>query len=211
MPTTPPHRHSQKTWIITGLVAFVLLAGAAGFIYWYSNSQYVYIENSTVQAPQIALSPSTPGVLEAVYVNEGDTVQANQTVARVGNELVKSKVAGVIVSVPATIGAQVNPGQSVVTMIDPTQLRVVGEVDENKGLDRIAVGDTVTFTVDAFGSTQYSGVVDEIAPTANQSGIVFNISNQREVQQFDVKARFDTSAHPELKSGMSARLWVYTQ
>jgi multidrug resistance efflux pump len=211
MPTTPTHRHSQKTWIITGLIAFVILAGAAGFIYWYSNSQYVYIENSTVQAPQIALSPSMPGVLEAVYVNEGDTVQANQTVARVGNELVKSKVAGVIVSVPATIGAQVNPGQSVVTMIDPTQLRVVGEVDENKGLDRIAVGDSVTFTVDAFGSKQYSGIVDEIAPTANQSGIVFNISNQREVQQFDVKARFDTSAHPELLSGMSARLWVYTQ
>lgn len=209
--TLPREGSTRKTWIITGLVVVCIGAIAAGVIYWYTNSQYVYVDNSTIQAPEITLSPSTPGILEQVYVNEGDTVAANQIVARVGNELVKTKVPGIIVSVPATIGAEVNPNQAVVTMIDPTQLRVVGEVDENKGLDRIKVGDTVSFTVDAFGSKQYSAVVDEIAPTANQAGVVFNISSQRAVQQFDVKARFDTSLYPELKNGMSARMWVYTQ
>jgi multidrug resistance efflux pump len=214
MPTTHSHsapRHSRKTWIITGLSVLAIAAIAAGAIYWYTNSQYVYVDTSSINAPEILLSPFSPGILEAVYVNEGDTVTVNQTVARVGNELIKSKVAGIIVSVPETIGAQINPGQAVVTMIDPTQLRVVGEVDENKGLDRIKVGDAVTFTVDAFGGKQYSGVVDEIAPTANSAGVVFNISNERQVQQFDVKARFDTNAYPELKNGMSARMWIYTQ
>lgn len=202
---------NRKTWILTGLGVVAILAITAGVIYWYMGTQYVYIDTSSVQAPLIQLAPSQQGILNAVYVNEGDSVDADQTVALVGNELVKSKVAGVIVSVPATIGAVVNPNQAVATMIDPTQLRIVGKIDENKGLDRIQVGDPISFTVDAFGSKQYSGVVDEISPTANQSGVVFNISSQRAVQQFNVKARFDVGKYPEIKNGMSARMWVYTQ
>ena len=96
-------------------------------------------------------------------------------------------------------------------MIDPTQLRVVGQVQENEGLSKIQVGDPVTFTVDAFGSQTFSGVVDEVSPTSEESQIVFNISDQREEQNFDVKARFDTTAYPQLKNGMSARMWIYTQ
>jgi multidrug resistance efflux pump len=202
--------YSRQIWIRTGILALVMLAIAGGVIYWMLNSHSVYIDSSSVKAPLINLSPSAPGILQEVYVHEGDEVNANTPVARVDNELVKSKVAGVIVSVPETIGAQVSAAAPVVTMIDPTQLRVVGEVDENKGLDRIKVGEPVTFTVDAFGSQQFSGVIDEVAPTSNASGVVFNISNSRETQQFDVKARFDTSKYPQLKNGMSARMWVNT-
>jgi len=197
-------------WIRTSIIAIVILAVAGGIIYWLMTSQSVYIDSSSIKAPLINLAPSAPGILQEVYVHEGDVVNANTPVARVDNELVKSKVAGVIVSVPETIGAQVSPAQAVVTMIDPSQLRVVGEVDENKGLDKIKIGEPITFTVDAFGSQQFSGVIDEVAPTSNASGVVFNISSARETQQFDVKARFDTSKYPQLKNGMSARMWVFT-
>jgi len=201
---------ARRKWIVTGLIVLVIAAAAGGFIYWKITSSRVAVDTASIQAPQIALAPSAAGILEDVYVHEGDEIPANMTVARVGDELIQSKVAGIIVSVPDTVGAQVAPGQAVVTMIDPTQLRVVGEVDEDKGLDRIQVGDTVVFTVDAFGSMQFSGVVDEIAPSSQQSQIVFNISDQREEQQFDVKARFDINAYPQLKNGMSARMWIYT-
>ena len=50
------------------------------------------------------------------------------------------------------IGKTFNPGQAVVSMIDPAQLRVVGTIDENKGLNEIHVGQLASFTVDAFGS-----------------------------------------------------------
>ncbi|HUO50581.1 MAG TPA: HlyD family efflux transporter periplasmic adaptor subunit [Candidatus Paceibacterota bacterium] len=203
--------HSRKTWIITG-VASLAIAAVAGFsIYWLMNAHSVYIDSASVKADVISLAPSTSGTLESVYVNEGDQVPANYTVARVGDQLIQTKVAGIITSVPNTVGAQINAGQMVVAMIDPTQLRIVGQLDENKGLSRVQIGDPVTFTVDAFGSKKYAGVVDEVAPTANSAGVVFNISNQRETQQFDVKARFDTNAYPELKNGMSARMWVTTQ
>ena len=196
-------------WIRTGIIVGVIAVVTGGFIYWRVTSLSVYVDAASIEAPLIDLAPSQAGTLEDVYVNVGDQVPQDATVARVGNELIKSKVAGVIVSEPDTIGAQINPGEAVVSMIDPTQLRVVGRVDEDKGLDRIKVGDSVTFTVDTFGSQQFTGVIDEISPTSEQSGIVFNISDKRQVKQFDVKARFDTIAYPQLKNGMSARMWIY--
>jgi multidrug resistance efflux pump len=96
-------------------------------------------------------------------------------------------------------------------MIDPTTLRIVGQIDENKGLDKIAVGQYATFTVDAFGSQKFSGVVDEISPEAQSQDVVFQISDKREEQIFDVKVRYDTTQYPQLKNGMSAKLWVYTK
>jgi multidrug resistance efflux pump len=204
-------RSKRQTWILTGISVLVIAAVAAGIIYWTVLSQRIYVDSASIEAPEITLSPSHAGVLEQLYVQPGDTVIANQTVAQVGDELIPSKIAGVIVAIDQKIGAQIAPGQPIVTMIDPDQLRVVGEVDENKGLSDMHVGDPVVFTVDAFGNTAFSGVVDEVSPTSKQSGIVFNISNQREVKQFAVKGRFDVSKYPQLKNGMSARMWIYVR
>jgi len=37
---------------------------------------------------------------------------------------------------------------------------------------------------------------------------VFSISDKRESREFEVKALFDSQAYPELKNGMSARMWI---
>jgi multidrug resistance efflux pump len=198
-------------WVILGLV---IIGALGGGLYWYVSSKTVYIDLSQISAPLINLSPVNSGVLEAVYVNDGDMVAVNTPVARVGDEIVEAKVAGEIVSVDNNIGEYVNvlTGQgTVATMIDPTQLRVVGNLDENKGLSDVQIGDLATFTVDAFGSKVYKGVVDEVSQTSNQSDVVFNISDQRPTNQFAVKVRFDPTLYPELKNGMSAKIWVYKQ
>ena len=138
-------------WVI-GIIGIVV----CGFgVYWYVASQYIYIDKSVIQAPLISLSSQNSDVLQEVFVKAGDMVVANQPVARVGDQIVKTKVAGLMVSVNQNIGQFENAaaGQAVVaTMIDPTQLRVVGNLDEDKGLADIKIGDTVKFTVDAFGS-----------------------------------------------------------
>jgi multidrug resistance efflux pump len=208
--------HTKKTatraeWLRTAGIVLAIVGVATLIIYAQVLNRRIYVDTASIVAPLINLAPSHAGILNEVYVNEGDQVHSYQTVARVDNELIQSKTAGIIVSVPNTVGAQVNAGTPVVTMIDPTQLRVVASVAEDKGLTRLAVGDSVTFTADAFGGTQFSGVIDEISPTSKQSQIVFNISDQRAEQQFEVKARFDTSAYPQLKNGMSARMWIYVQ
>ena len=183
---------------------------AAGYIGTF-HRRSVYIDQSVIQAPIINLSPTTSGPLQAVFVNVGDLVTANQPIARVGGEIVESKTSGEIVSVDKNIGELENPGQSVVaTMVDPTQLRVVGHLDENKGLDKVQVGDVAKFTVDTFGSKMYYGVVDEVGQTS-QVSVTSNIFNQRPVNEFNVYVRFDPAKYPELKDGMSARIWVYVK
>ncbi len=202
-------RLSMRGAVALGLVAIVI-GGAIG-AYLLVTGKSVYIENSTIEAPEIDLAPKTAGILENMYVNAGDSVTANEVVARVGDELIQAKIAGIVTKADATIGAERAPGQTVVAMIDPTALRVVGQIDENKGLDRISVGQYAAFTVDAFGSKKFTGVVDEVSPEAQSSDVVFQISDAREEQVFDVKVRFDTAQYPELKNGMSAKTWVYTK
>ena len=206
-----PVKKNRSVWIFTGIIVILIVTVAGILIYNFLEHARVYVDSASIEAPLISLAPQSAGVLQQVFVNEGDEVPANTPVAQVGNELVKTTSAGIIVQLPDQIGAQVAPGEAIAQMIDPLELRVVGKVDEDKGLSRIAVGDAVSFTVDAFGGKKYSAIVDEVSPTSAQSGIVFNISDQREVQQLDVKARFDTTAYSELKNGMSARMWIYTQ
>ena len=196
---------------VFGGAAILILAVAGSATYLIISGATIAIDAASISAPLINLSPTTSGRLNAVYANEGDILPANTPVALVGTEVIKTKVAGLVAHVTDTIGAQVAPGQVVVEMIDPSQLRVVGKIDETKGLAQVQVGDPVSFTVDAFGGKTFTGVVDEISPISNQSDIVFNISSEREIQQFDIKARFDTSIYPQLKNGMSARMWIYKQ
>lgn len=203
---TPKMR--QRLFIFGGIGLVIIIAAAIGAYLLLSNNR-VTIDDSSIEAPLINLAPTAAGQLMAVYVQEGDIVPANTPVAEVGTQILTTQVAGEIVTVNNTIGANITSGESVVSMIDPSQLRVVGSIDENKGLAQIAVGDPVVFTVDAFGSKQFKGVVDEVAPTSNAADVVFSVSDAREEQTFDVKARFDTTTYPQLKNGMSARMWVY--
>jgi multidrug resistance efflux pump len=201
----------RKKLVIYGGVAIAILLVGGGCMYGIMSSRVIAIDTASVSGPSTVLAATVGGRLNALYVQEGDTVSANAAVALVGTEVVRSKTAGLVVDTTNTIGAQIAPGAPVVTVIDPTTLRVVGRIDENKGLSRIQVGDPATFTVDAYGSRRFTGIVDAIAPSANASGVVFNISGARETQQFDVKVRFDTEAYPFLRDGMSARLSIYPQ
>jgi len=192
-------------------VGVIIIIACGLGIYFYVSSQYVYIDKSIIQAPIISLSSENSDILQQVFVKVGDSVTANEPVARVGDQIIKAKVAGLIVSVNQNIGQFENAlsGQATVaTMIDPTQLRVVGQIDEDKGLTDIKVGDVAKFTVDAFGSKEYDGVVDEIGQTS-QTSVINNIFNQRPTNEFDIYVRFNPARYPELKSGMSARVWVY--
>lgn len=201
-----------KRPIVQSVIGIIMIFGTLfALLYWKSASSYVYIEMSQIGAPIINIGPESEGILSEVYVKPGDTVSINQSVARVGSEILSAKTSGIIVSVQNTPGQVFMPGASVVSMIDPNQLRVVGKIDEDKGLSRIKIGDPAIFTVDAFGSKKFTGIVDEISPTSNQSGVVFSISDKREIKQFNVKVRYDVSKYPEFKNGMSVKLSVYAK
>jgi multidrug resistance efflux pump len=189
--------------------ALIIGGGLAGGLYLLTASKQVNLDKAQITAPVIDLAPQTAGTLEEVYVNVGDAVRKDTAVARVGNEIVKPDVDGTILSVNKDIGKLFGPGVPVATIIDPNELRVVAQADEDKGLKDISVGQGAIFTVDAFGSKKFSGTVDEVSPTSRASGVVFSISDKRATQTFDVKIRFNVTDYPELKNGMSAKVIIY--
>lgn len=198
----------QKDILRLAIVGFAI-ALIVGGLYLYLSSSRIYAENCFIEAPIISLSSKSGGALEKIYVQEGDTVSENQVVAEVGSELIKATDAGQIIKADNSIGNYFAPGVPVISMIKPTDLEVVAQVDEDKGLTDIQVGQTAFFSVDAYSTKQYQGIVDEVAPASRASDVVFNISSQRQVKQFNVKIRFDSSRYPELKNGMSAKAWIF--
>jgi multidrug resistance efflux pump len=200
---------SRIPLMVAAAIVLVIGGGIGALAYLAVSSQSVYIENSNIEAPSIPLAPTTAGTLQQVYVSVGDTIPANTVVAEVGTELIQSTIAGLIITTDTNIGSQIMAGAPVVTMIDPTQLRVDGQLQEDKGLANVAVGDRATFTVDAFPGKTYDGVVSEVSPTSQASDVVFQVSDQREEQIFDVEVAYDVTKYPELKNGMSAKIWVY--
>jgi len=205
----PEEKKSRVPLMVAAAIVLVIGGGIAAAAYLLVSSQQVYIDKAALNAPSIPLAPSSSDTLKQVFVSPGDTIAPNTVVAQVGTELIKSTVGGLVISTDNDVGALVAAGTPVVTMIDPTQLRVVGQLDENKGLTDVKVGDRATFTVDAYGGKKFEGVVDEVSPTSRTGDIVFSISDKREAQSFDVKVSFDRSAYPDLKNGMSARIWVF--
>lgn len=201
----------SKPWL-QSIIAIIVIFGAVGALfYWKSVSSYLAIDMSQISAPVIQIGPESEGILTAVYVKVGDTVTINEALAQVGSEILSAKTSGIVISVQNTPGQVFMPGNAVISMIDPSQLRVVGKIDEDKGLSNIKVGDPSTFTIDAFGGVEFTGIVDEVSPTSNQSGVTFSISDKREIKQFNVKVKYDVSKHPEFKNGMSVKLRVYAK
>jgi multidrug resistance efflux pump len=201
----------SKPWV-QSLASFVVIFGLLGaFLFWQTQKNTVFIENSDLEAPVINLSPTMPGVLNALYVKEGDRVPANTEVALVGSQIISTQDGGIVSSAPQVLGSYFSPGQTVVSVVNDSEMKVVGQIEETKGLKNIAAGQRATFTVDAFPGKTYEGVVDEVSAVSDDTGVVFDISDQRPVKKFDVKVRFNVADYPELKSGMSAKITVYTK
>ena len=103
-----------KPWVqsLTGII--IISAIAAGILFYKSVSSYVYIENSLISAPVISIGTETSGILDEVYVKEGDTVVSGQPLARIGSEILKSKTDGIIIYTSNTPGQVFNSSQAIV-------------------------------------------------------------------------------------------------
>ncbi|MCI0503720.1 hypothetical protein L0Y65_03335 [Candidatus Micrarchaeota archaeon] len=199
----------KKHPLLTEFVLIVVLAAViAGYLYIHDMEGKVYVEKAEISAPIISIGPTVSGPIVKMYVEEGDGVSEGQRLALVGNTTVYSATRGIVIWVKDNPGQMTGPSDTIVRMVEPGDFRVVGRVQEDKGLADIRPGQKVIFTVDAFGPKEYVGYVDSVAMTARTSDIVFSISDKREPREFEVRALFDTQAYPELKNGMSAKMWI---
>ena len=194
--------------IILVVVIATLLIG--GYIFYQLLRDRVNIENSLVQAPIVTISPEVPGKIMDIKVYEGEKVKKGDTLAIVGTNSLSAYQDGLVISVNNAIGSIASSQTPVVQMINFADMRIAGAMDENKGLDKVKIGQVVSFTVDAMPGQTFWGYVDEISPTAKQTQLQFSVSSERPTQQFFVYTRFNAFSYPQIKNGMSAKMTVYT-
>ena len=180
-------------------------------IFLLKTTDRVFIDDSVITAPVISVSATTNGKLKELDVTEGQLVKKGDVLAVVGSETLRTDTDALVILSNNQVGSTISTQTQLMQMIRPIDLRVTGTLDENKGLKNVRVGQSVSFTVDAFPGKTYWGYVDEVAPSAKTTQLAFSISNERPTQQFVVYARFDTSKYPEIKNGMSAKLTVFTK
>lgn len=201
---------SRKFWKTSTLI-FIILLAAGIYIYYQLTDGRVFISNSIIQAPVITVSPSIYGRVTEIDAKEGQKVQSGDTLAVVGSETIRAATDGLITSATDLTGSNVNPQTQLIQMIRPVNMRVAGTIDENKGLNNLRIGQSVSFTIDALPGKTFWGYIDEISPSALTQVFSFSTSTERPTQQFEVYAKFDSSQYPEIKNGMSASMVVYTK
>lgn len=192
------------------IVVAILITLLGVYVYYEKTANRVSINNSIVQAPIITVSPSYSGKVLDVNVREGQHVSVGDELVTVGSETLRADTDGIIISASDLKGSSVGPQTQLIQMINPVNLRIQGTIDEDKGLNKIKVGQVVSFTVDALPGNTYWGYVDQVSPSAKSSGFTFSTSTERVTKQFVVYAKFDSTAFPSIKNGMSAKMKVYT-
>ena len=201
----------NKNFIRSFSVIFIIILFIGLYIYFQLTTGRIFIDNSLIQAPLISVSPTLPGKVLEIAVKEGQSVENGDTLAIIGSETLRADTDGLIISAPDLTGSTVNQATQLIQMIRPTNLRVSGTIDENKGLSNIKVGQVVSFTIDAIQGKTFWGYIDEISPSANIPTFSFSSSTERPTQQFTVYAKFNTVQYQNIKNGMSAKMVVYTK
>ena len=124
------------------------------------------------------------GRIAAVHVKPGDTVEVGDLLfelvdaqsAKNASRSVAAGASGVITLMNTVSGAQVYRGQLLCEVADMSTLELSAEVDE-LDLNSVAVGDTLTYTLDAFEGETFVGTVTKIyaVGTKKQNATYFDV------------------------------------
>lgn len=141
---------------------------------------------------------------ESIAAQRAQVAQAQAGVANAqaslqGSQIV-APISGVITQLDAKIGQLASPGTPLVAIIGIGGFEVDAGVSETD-VGKLAVGDTVSMTIDAFPNETFTGAVFYIAPAqTNTQGVI----------SYQIKISFD-KADARLKSGLTANVDIQTK
>lgn len=120
------------------------------------------------------------------------------------NTLIRATVTGLVLEVPVKVGSSViqsntfNDGTTIAKIADMTDLIFKGKIDETE-VDLLREGMNVKISVGAIQGSEYSAVIEKIAPMA---------SDDNGTNTFEVKAALRTADTSKLRAGYSANATV---
>lgn len=149
----------------------------------------------------LAKAGSTP---QAIAAQQAQVEQAQAGVAsalaNLQNSEIIAPISGTITEQDAKVGQLASPGTPLVSIIGTGGFEVDAGVAETD-VGKLAVGDKVTMTLDAFPNETFDGTLFYVAPAA---------TNSQGVITYLIKISFD-KADPRLKSGLTANITIETK
>jgi multidrug resistance efflux pump len=172
-------------------LAAVLVVAAAwfGFNAYRQGVLYVSTENAILTGQPVQVGSMNAGRVESIVPTIGSSVHKGDVIAQVALPSqvgmgqngqpkmgflgagdtrvdVQAPIDGIVIAEPVGIGANVAAGQAIVSLVDPTQLWVIANIEETN-VGKLKVGQPVTVHVDAL-NTDIPGRVEAVTPaTAN--------------------------------------------
>jgi multidrug efflux pump subunit AcrA (membrane-fusion protein) len=172
----------------------------------------VLVVSGTIEASEVHLGITSAGIVDRVFVEEGDPVQTDQLLANIkdvvggGSGNVRSPIDGIVLMRAAEPGEVISAGGSLLVVSNLTSVTLTVFIPEDT-YGKVYLGQTYEICVDSFSDKTFMGTVTYISDIAE-----FTPRNAQSVQNrkntvFAVKM---TIPNPELnlKPGMPADVTI---
>lgn len=212
----------------------VLALSLASFLlsrYWYQPTySFVFTDNARIEGTRVKVVAENHGQVVRLLYDTGDEVERLQPVATVRVNVAGSglpsdnrglkyiyqnllaPVSGVVVSRDVDVGETVSAGQPLVTLVDPGDLWVIANVDENV-VGRVRPGQQVDIHVDATDETLL-GTVEFIVPSTTsivQRPAGNSLVVAANTQYVPVRINFEQKGDYRLYPGLSVEVTIHTK
>ncbi len=198
---------------ILPVIGILVILGLAGYyLVWPAFSKNgELVVSGTVEATEIRLASELGGLVDEVFVAEGDRVAANQNVVSVqpsssargsSHERIRTPIAGTVLYRSVEPGEFAALGAPLVTVADLDHLTLTVYVPEDR-YGQILLGESYPVTVDSFPSEIFTGTVSHIADRAEFTPRNVQTTDSRKTTVFAVKLDMAQSGG-KLKPGMPA-------
>lgn len=170
----------------------------------YANALKDYQTTLETRGKAIADAQASVGVGNVSPVTDAKIAQARASIdsarAKIQNARIIAPISGIVTQFDAKVGQLASPSTPLVSLIGNGGFEVDAGVSETD-VGKLAVGNTVTMTLDAFSNETFSGKVFYIAPAqTNTQGVI----------SYQIKISFE-KPDPRLKSGLTANITIQTK
>ena len=183
-----------------GRVQSLLAAGGASAQEGDSARTALAVAQARADAATRQVAAKRSALVAAQQSERAAAAQTSKADVRLGYSEIRAPIAGVVDVRAALVGEVVNPGQPIVTLINPDDLWVRADVEETY-IDRIRLGDSLTVRLPS-GATRRGAVyyrsVD--AGFATQRDVS---RTKRDIKTFEIRLRVDNKDR-RLAVGMTA-------
>ena len=182
---SPRPRPNVRRLLILGLPLVLAIAACVGYATYRESVLYVSTENAQVAGQAVQVGSMNAGRVARLDVTLGSVVRRDDVLARVAlpsqvgtaqngqprldflgasdsHVDVVAPMDGVVLALPAAVGATIAAGQPIVTIVDPSQLWVNANVEETS-IGRVKVGQPVQVHIDGFNE-DVVGRVEAVTP-----------------------------------------------